>query len=218
MRTEAHHFKALNSALVVFAKVRFFITLAPLLCLAGAMGGCEKFTETGESRYQKKVRYVLKDPQSAQFREGFETKEDSEGHARLSYCGEVNSKNSYGAFTGFKRFVVIDGGVFIEGEGMAAAPDDCDPRYAQQPEAVQASAQYIAEYVWIGAKFDAEHEIGEEKLELLRKQISLMRNSEAVPPELPSRIKYLETNKEEVVRRTFDVLRRKFCEGAKRSS
>lgn len=30
------------------------------------------------------------------------------------YCGEVNSKNSYGGYVGFKRYVSIDGGVLME--------------------------------------------------------------------------------------------------------
>lgn len=51
----------------------------------------------------------LKDPESAEFR-------DQKG-----LCGEVNAKNSFGGYTGFKRFmaaseemVVIEGGELME--------------------------------------------------------------------------------------------------------
>lgn len=48
----------------------------------------------------------LKDPSSAQFRDVRRT--------RLAVCGEVNAKNGYGAYTGFKRFYVADGTVTRE--------------------------------------------------------------------------------------------------------
>ena len=47
----------------------------------------------------------FKDPASAQFRETKVTR-DSEGIP--FWCGEVNGKNSYGAYTGFKRFFATD--------------------------------------------------------------------------------------------------------------
>lgn len=43
----------------------------------------------------------IKDPSSAQFRNEILKQSDW-------LCGEINSKNSYGAYTGFKRFVVFD--------------------------------------------------------------------------------------------------------------
>ncbi len=41
------------------------------------------------------VRRTLKDPSSAEFRN------------QRGLCGEVNARNSFGAFGGFRRFVVI---------------------------------------------------------------------------------------------------------------
>lgn len=38
------------------------------------------------------------------------------------YCGEVNSKNSFGAYSGFKRFIASPAIVVIEGENMK--PDE----------------------------------------------------------------------------------------------
>lgn len=43
------------------------------------------------------VAYDLKDPESAKYRELYSTGE------RL--CGQINSKNSYGGYVGFRRFI-----------------------------------------------------------------------------------------------------------------
>ena len=43
----------------------------------------------------------LKDPSSVQFRNERMSKSEW-------LCGEINSKNSYGAYTGFKRFIAFD--------------------------------------------------------------------------------------------------------------
>ena len=52
----------------------------------------------------------LKDPDSAQFRNQFVGKKGVP-------CGEVNSKNSFGGYTGFQRFVASGGGLaFFENE------------------------------------------------------------------------------------------------------
>jgi hypothetical protein len=45
------------------------------------------------SRAQENVKSILKDPDSATFRN------------MVGSCGEVNSKNGFGAYTGFKRFM-----------------------------------------------------------------------------------------------------------------
>lgn len=51
----------------------------------------------------------LKDPNSAEIR----------NHS--GNCGEVNSKNSFGGYTGFKRFIATPAIVVIDGEGMEPA-------------------------------------------------------------------------------------------------
>jgi hypothetical protein len=51
---------------------------------------------------QDAVRATLKDPDSAQFRKTYLSKIESGGSA---ICGEVNSKNSYGGYAGFQRFI-----------------------------------------------------------------------------------------------------------------
>lgn len=57
---------------------------------------------------KKLVAYDLKDPSSAKFRE---TK--TVGPA---VCGEVNARNAYGAYAGFKHFIVVEGKVIMEPE------------------------------------------------------------------------------------------------------
>ncbi|PND34823.1 hypothetical protein C1I89_10260 [Achromobacter pulmonis] len=54
-------------------------------------------TDINEIRRQSMAKdfvlATLKDPDSAKFRN------------QKSFCGEVNSKNSFGGYTGFKRFI-----------------------------------------------------------------------------------------------------------------
>jgi len=49
---------------------------------------------------------ILKDPDSADIR-------NHNGN-----CGEVNSKNGFGGYTGYKRFIACTAIVAIEGENM----------------------------------------------------------------------------------------------------
>lgn len=52
------------------------------------------------------LKNFLKDPDSAQIRN------------QHGFCGEVNSKNSFGGYTGFKRFIASSAIVAVEGENM----------------------------------------------------------------------------------------------------
>ena len=54
-----------------------------------------------------KARYNLKDPDSAKFRNLFKYV-NSRGFTVV--CGEINSKNSYGAYAGFERFAATSAG------------------------------------------------------------------------------------------------------------
>lgn len=54
---------------------------------------------------QEGVRSRLKDPSSADFRNVGYYSGGKEGGAAV--CGEVNAKNSFGAFSGFERFVAM---------------------------------------------------------------------------------------------------------------
>ena len=66
--------------------------------------------EIVQIKIQESVRDILKDPESARFKD---IKEQSSydmcvdrawGRSGLKYIGKVNAKNSYGGYTGFKRF------------------------------------------------------------------------------------------------------------------
>lgn len=55
---------------------------------------------------QNEIRDRMKDPAATQFR-NVRVVRDSQGGANV--CGEVNAKNSYGAYTGFAGFVSMVG-------------------------------------------------------------------------------------------------------------
>ncbi|MGF2346357.1 hypothetical protein ACOI3N_19070, partial [Acinetobacter baumannii] len=82
---------------------------------AGLIGlglvGCGKKEPTAqelnafkEMKAQESVKALLKDPGSAEFRN------------MNGMCGEVNSKNSFGAYTGFVRFIGTPDLTIIENE------------------------------------------------------------------------------------------------------
>lgn len=63
------------------------------------MIGC---SDHKEDAIKEVVKGNLKDPQSAQFQNLY------------GYCGEVNSKNSYGGYGGFKKYIVVNQTVLME--------------------------------------------------------------------------------------------------------
>ncbi|MCU4623464.1 hypothetical protein KTJ54_15365 [Acinetobacter radioresistens] len=64
-----------------------------LLALLVGLVGCQRT----ENTTKEVVSSTLKDPDSAEFRNV------------KGYCGEVNAKNSFGGYVGFKRFYVSNG-------------------------------------------------------------------------------------------------------------
>ncbi len=81
-----------------------FKRLLLITCLS-LVAACQLFENEG----QKRVRYVLKDQASAEFRNLKEVMKDN----RLIYCGEVNAKNAVGGRTGFSKYVVVGRAVFM---------------------------------------------------------------------------------------------------------
>ncbi|EBI1835244.1 hypothetical protein FK088_23680 [Salmonella enterica] len=72
-----------------------------LFLLAGCDG--DGFTESAK----KQVKTLLKDPSSAQFDSvEFHPSDEPGEKPHGAVCGKVNSKNSFGAYTGYKRFVM----------------------------------------------------------------------------------------------------------------
>ena len=66
-----------------------------------------------EDKLKSAVLSRLKDPDSANFKD----LQVVEGGRAL--CGLVNSKNSYGGYAGFKRFVADSEGVYWQGDGSS---------------------------------------------------------------------------------------------------
>ena len=63
------------------------------------------------------VTEQMRDPATVQFKDEILSK-------RNWLCGQMNSKNAYGAYVGFKRFAVFDyDNAWIEGFGYAGKPD-----------------------------------------------------------------------------------------------
>ncbi len=80
-----------------------------LLAIAALFAGSVS-CQLSENDGQKRVKYFLKDPASAQFR-------NMKQLSGSVFCGEVNSKNSYGAMGGFEKYVVQERIVIIGDEG-----------------------------------------------------------------------------------------------------
>ncbi|MGK9155447.1 hypothetical protein [Acinetobacter radioresistens] len=90
-----------------------------LLALLVGLVGCGKSeaekakaeAEMKEIRYNRMakefVKASLKDPASAQFR------------SQKGFCGEVNAKNSFGGYTGFKRFIAADRNMIVMEDSLA---------------------------------------------------------------------------------------------------
>lgn len=66
---------------------------------------------------QRAVRASLKDPDSAQFKDVYANYTEE---FQVVACGQVNSKNSLGGYTGFKRFVSNGKSAIIEGRDNVA--------------------------------------------------------------------------------------------------
>lgn len=94
------------------------------LCVAFvAVLGCSESAEKKERRIQaqmtangeNQVREILRDGKSAQFRNQFVSKQGAP-------CGEVNAKNVFGGYDGFKRYIAAGkGNTMIDGENVNPA-------------------------------------------------------------------------------------------------
>ncbi|HHO3502998.1 TPA: hypothetical protein ACRRG1_003350 [Acinetobacter baumannii] len=84
-----------------------FLIIVILGCLLLGCGKTEEEKLKDERQkldlqVQKLVKDKLKDGDTAKFRNQWEL------------CGEVNAKNSFGAYTGFQRYVVTEEKIFFE--------------------------------------------------------------------------------------------------------
>jgi len=96
-------------------KIKVLLMVLLMAMAAGVSEGAgKKVSGNNEliSKAKSAVIYLLKDPQSAQFR-NVHVGTDNPALVR----GEVNSKNSYGGYSGFERFLVDkDRKVFLQTE------------------------------------------------------------------------------------------------------
>lgn len=107
---------------------RWVALLAGCVLLAGTAAAADHLSR-GEvaklvAHAKAAVSKKLKDPDSALFRGLFLTQEPSEVEGKtylVDYvCGEVNAKNSYGGFVGYRRFVVVSEGAFLDSDESSA--------------------------------------------------------------------------------------------------
>lgn len=75
-------------------------------------------------RAKDTVSRDMKDPASVQFRDVKATD--------AAVCGEVNAKNSYGAYVGFRRFVVADGRARVDMDVTGLTPDNITDQQAAE--------------------------------------------------------------------------------------
>ena len=66
---------------------------------------------------RKQLLVALKDPDSARFKDEFVSLSDDAENPVWSLCGTVNSKNAYGGYVGFSRFIVTMNGMLITDTG-----------------------------------------------------------------------------------------------------
>lgn len=84
-------------------KNKNFILLAVIF-----ITGCSQ-----KSSMEEKVAAEMIDPSSVQFRNTYITKSDLELLGPAILCGELNAKNSFGGYVGFKKFYYTSGVVNI---------------------------------------------------------------------------------------------------------
>lgn len=92
-----------------------------LLCMSATVGA----TEPAGHAAQDAVRQMLKDPESARFRSVASTAHVTPRGEKVYVCGEVNAKNSFGGYVGFRHFyaIVSSDGVVADIEPPGVARD-----------------------------------------------------------------------------------------------
>ena len=82
---------------------KLIVLTLSILVLAGCKPGDEKATEIA----QREISSVMKDPESVKFRNVKYIKgNDDNDYVNGTVCGEYNAKNGYGAYTGYKPFLI----------------------------------------------------------------------------------------------------------------
>lgn len=78
-----------------------------LIFALAALTGCKPSAEKAIELAQKEVSADMKDPESAKFRYmRFIQQSEKDGLVAGVVCGNVNAKNSYGAYAGYSPFFI----------------------------------------------------------------------------------------------------------------
>lgn len=90
------------------------------LAAVGILAGCDLLPKSESAKAQELVARTFVDPASAQFR-------DVKSHVNRigieAVCGEVNGRNRFGGYAGFRKFYVSGGSAFLEPEaGLSIDP------------------------------------------------------------------------------------------------
>lgn len=78
------------------------------------------------AKAKKSISRDLKDPDAAKFRD-IGIYKSTTGKGGVSVCGEINAKNSYGAYVGFRKFLVSDDIAIIDGAEGGLSYDSLGP-------------------------------------------------------------------------------------------
>lgn len=97
--------------------MRLLLIAGMALACAGAPALAQNYGAM-VSKAKSAVSRDFKDPEAAKFR-NVGIYKSTTGKGGVSVCGEVNAKNSFGAYVGYKRFVVDDDLVEIEDDGSS---------------------------------------------------------------------------------------------------
>jgi len=103
----------------------WFIFVAPIMGLVVGIPSCNHYTNHVKPIEEAKnlVKADLNDPESAQFR-------NVRIHEFGSVCGEVNARNRFGGYVGFRYFEVSGSSTkraFIDSETLHLAENSCEP-------------------------------------------------------------------------------------------
>jgi hypothetical protein len=105
-------------------KISIFCAAVTLVGLAG----CSKNAGGADAKRREPLMASLKDSESARFRNERIAKSGA-------LCGEVNSKNSFGGYVGFKRFILAgQGASYLEDVGALGAWSPTDEQLRDQEE------------------------------------------------------------------------------------
>jgi len=124
---------------------RYLLAMLPAIAV---LSGCGPTNSQLESRATQEFASHLKDPGSAEFRNLYLHNIKASGLSKSAYvCGEVNAKNSFGAYVGYTRFYI-----YIEADTrflipyLGIAHGESDPGIVNEDDSLQDRLTSLREY------------------------------------------------------------------------